>query len=206
MRKRRVAILGGSFDPPHHGHILCITSVLNSGRADEVRIIPCGPRPDKELDASYAQRLTMCEIMVTTTFSVHDPVFVDPTEAGLSKAYTTIQLLCALNAMEPENEFSFIIGSELVRPIAEGEWKGSDQLLREARFHVIPRGKKTERSSNLLLSAFDYLVPSALFVSDISSTEIRATFRRGQRLTGTLPPAVIAYILRQGLYGSETKV
>ena len=74
---KRVAILGGSFDPITTGHLKVACEIVHTRKADEVWIVPCGKRPDKpSLRTPYMHRLLMCHLAVNTTFGSSFPIRV----------------------------------------------------------------------------------------------------------------------------------
>merc|ERR1719161_1967422 len=74
---KRIAILGGSFDPITNGHLVSACEILHAQMADEVWLSPCGVRPDKpSLKTPYRHRLIMCHLAVDTLYSSQFPMRV----------------------------------------------------------------------------------------------------------------------------------
>lgn len=112
-KRKRVAIYGGTFDPPTNSHMTCASEIVNSGCADEVWIVPCGPRPDKlHLKTSAMDRYCMCQIAVNSCFAPAFPVKVLDIEAYRDTAFYTYDMLCELRDTYPDIDFSFVIGSD----------------------------------------------------------------------------------------------
>ena len=93
MTTRRVAIYGGSFDPPHLGHVLSVAWTLSAADVDAVWIIPTWKHPfDKEHGATFDQRMRMCEL----AFAVFREVEVSDIErrlGGISRTLHTLDTL-----------------------------------------------------------------------------------------------------------------
>jgi len=156
---KRVAIYGGAFDPPTNSHMTCASEIVHSGCADEVWLVPCGPRPDKpKLKTPALDRYCMCQVAVNTVFSPEFPIRVSDIDTRREMAAFTYDLLCSLRDEHPGVQFTFVIGSDWLQPdtnIASWQslnfdWKPGmpekdkfivtgDKLLREFEFLVIPR-------------------------------------------------------------------
>lgn len=156
---KRVAIYGGAFDPPTNSHMTCASEIVHSGCADEVWLVPCGPRPDKpKLKTPALDRYCMCQVAVNTVFSPEFPIRVSDIDTRRDMAAFTYDLLCSLRDEHPGVQFTFVIGSDWLQPdtnIASWQslnfdWKPGmpekdkfivtgDKLLREFEFLVIPR-------------------------------------------------------------------
>jgi hypothetical protein len=96
-KRTRVAVLGGSFDPITDGHLKMACEIINSRCADEVWIVPCGPRPDKpSLRTPVFHRYIMCHLAVNTTFGARYPVKVCDFEVHEPKALATFHLMARL--------------------------------------------------------------------------------------------------------------
>eukprot|EP00913_Durusdinium_trenchii_P027664 g25945.t1 len=87
--------------------------IIHSGSADEVWLIPCGPRPDKpHLQTTPLDRYCMCQIAVNSSFSPSFPVQVSDLETFRETAFYTYDLLQSLREQYPEIDFAFVIGSD----------------------------------------------------------------------------------------------
>eukprot|EP00435_Cladocopium_sp_Y103_P001590 s3007_g1.t1 len=201
-KRKRVAIYGGTFDPPTNSHMTCASEIVNSGCADEVWIVPCGPRPDKpHLKTSPMDRYCMCQIAVNSCFAPAFPVKVLDIEAYRDTAFYTYDMLCELRDTYPDIDFSFVIGSDW---LGEGRspqswvslnkaWKPGmpedqkvvvtgDQLLREFDVLVLPRPGHTVQQLGPRLQWLRMPEDFHLIQGNLSSTQIRERMRS----TGTL--------------------
>ena len=194
----RIALYGGSFDPPHLGHVITITAVLNSGQVDEVWLVPTGLHPDKASHASPESRKQMVAVMLATMFGSKVPVFLNTTQINRPwQPSTTADLVQEIERRYPEHEFRFVIGSDLVTEIPK--WHQAETLmLRERFFLVVPRlGDPLPE----VLPSYTAPIPMEnVGVTNISSSLVRARIVQGMSLEGMVPPAVISHILRNRLY------
>lgn len=197
-RKRPlVAVLGGSFDPITDAHLKAASEIIHSQTADRVWIIPCGARPDKaSLKTSPLDRLIMCHLAVDTMFGSRFPMEVKDIELPLKQAAPTLHLIRKLEAMHPELDFAFVIGTDLVESMdtwgcpAVPEW-GCDaiptrdagpMLFREAKFvvinrpgYVVPAETRAKMGRNFV--ALTPLTGTTLVTQRLSSSEIRTRIR-----------------------------
>eukprot|EP01060_Flectonema_neradi_P026801 TRINITY_DN3614_c0_g1_i1.p1 TRINITY_DN3614_c0_g1~~TRINITY_DN3614_c0_g1_i1.p1 ORF type:complete len:283 (+),score=17.28 TRINITY_DN3614_c0_g1_i1:48-896(+) len=227
-RRRRIAVYGGAFDPVTNGHLSCAAEIVHSGIADEVLMVPCGPRPDKPKMATAAiDRYVMLQIAVNTSFSPGFPVKVSNIEVFEPKSLATYDMLSSLRAQNPGVDFMFVVGSDWLqsgqdlRHWTSKEGKTGEKLVSEFDFLIIKRpGYDLPENLSVFGPRFSVLsLPHGMnYVdSNVSSTEIRKRvavseqvreFVAGSHLTsadGLVPTGVLAYITRQGLYKKPAK-
>ena len=193
----RIALLGGAFDPPHHGHALCVNKLLESKLIDEVWITPSGERVDKRYCVEPHHRRKMATLFVE---SLNDPrikFFPIQIDELLPGSYT-IDLIRYLNKEYVQHEFFVIIGTELVRDIPR--WKEAEALLKEASFLVITRPSEVAPK---LMGRMTILPDPEQRLSSLSSTAIRERLRRGELDANALAPDVAEYIRAHGLYADK---
>eukprot|EP00448_Togula_jolla_P008838 CAMPEP_0170595158 /NCGR_PEP_ID=MMETSP0224-20130122/14402_1 /TAXON_ID=285029 /ORGANISM="Togula jolla, Strain CCCM 725" /LENGTH=270 /DNA_ID=CAMNT_0010919299 /DNA_START=14 /DNA_END=826 /DNA_ORIENTATION=- len=206
---KRIAVLGGSFDPITNGHLVSACEVVHSGKADEVWIVPCGTRPDKPtLKTPYRHRLMMCNLAVDTSFGSRFPIRVCDVEMLEPSALPTYDLLHRLMEEYPDKEFSFVIGSDLSGAIAEwdvGERK--EWLLNECRWLVFDRpgfDMPTELEMTPNFTVVNPMQGCKLAHQELSSSEIRKRIKLNMgnmaMVEGLVPPPVLAHIVRYNLY------
>ena len=143
--RKRIAVLGGSFDPITDGHLKCACEIIHSRCADEVWLVPCGPRPDKpSLKTPVLHRLIMCHLAVNTTFGARFPVYVKDHEAHLKEAMATYHLIEKLQRDDPGADFLFVVGTDLLPGIKDWDAPGVPDAGRKlwdgfAKFLVVDR-------------------------------------------------------------------
>lgn len=182
-----VAIFGGSFNPPHIGHVLAISFVLATEEVDEVRVVPCYRHAFGKNLAPFEDRFAMCELALgwlpkTTISRVEEEL------GGESRSLRTVEHLVRA---EPGHRFRFVIGADV---LAERErWHGFDAIGERAPFIVLGRtGVSVEGAPRAVLP-------------EVSSTEIREAIRRSSRrdLEVLVPRAVLSYIGAHELYRED---
>ncbi|MBM3885552.1 MAG: nicotinate (nicotinamide) nucleotide adenylyltransferase [Gemmatimonadetes bacterium] len=189
---RRIALLGGSFDPPHLGHLHLAYQALEQLGCDEVWFIPAHQQPLKGATALSApsHRLAMVRLMVEGIPGMR----VDPIETergGLSFAVDTVR---ALQAAEPGAEFCFFLGADAAATLHR--WREPAVLASLCRIIVCTRGEES-------LALPDGTPPVERLATrrfDLSATEVRARVRAGLPVRGWVTDAVAAYIAACGLY------
>ncbi len=186
MTAPRVAVYGGSFDPPHLGHVLSVAWALSAAEVDEAWVIPTWKHAfDKAHRASFEQRMVMCEL----AFAPFRKVAVSDVERRLGGVSRTLHTLEALRREHPDASFRLVIGADVL-PTTD-RWHQWDEVARLAPPLVIGRE--------------GYPVPEGCPVSipNVSSTAIRAALDSRADLAGLLPRTVIEYIRVNGLYASS---
>jgi len=191
----RLGLLGGTFDPPHIGHLFLAYGALELLGLDRVVLIPARRQPLKagaEITAPE-HRLAMTRLLVAG-----DPrLSVDAVELereGLSFSIDTVR---AYRAAHPAAELTFLMGEDTAATL--GQWREPAALAALARLVVLTRGGESSRAG--------VPVPEGVHVErvatrriDVSATEVRARARAGLPLRGFVTDDVAAYIAAQGLY------
>jgi nicotinate-nucleotide adenylyltransferase len=185
----RLGIFGGTFDPPHVGHLLVVADAFDALGLDRVVFVPARVQPLKaEASVTDARhRLAMVRLLVgdDARFAV-DPIEID--RDGLSY---TVDTLAAFAERHPQWERFFLVGTDVLA--AFRQWRDPDRVLRLSTVAVMQR------------SGEDLPLPrGAIRVEtrrvDVSSTEIRERVRTGHTIRGFVPEAVEAYIASERLY------
>jgi nicotinate-nucleotide adenylyltransferase len=176
------AVFGGSFDPPHVGHVLAAAWVLSTSPVDEILVIPTFEHVFGKRLTPFAHRLRMCEL----AFAPLKRVRVLDLEARLGGASATVRTLEALGREEPGVSLHLIVGSDLVGEIPR--WTEGHRIPELASLLVVGRGGHDDGQRR------DVSMP------EISSTEIRDRLRRGESVEGLVPRAVIEHIAASQLY------
>lgn len=187
-----MGILGGTFNPPHLGHLILANEVRHSLQLDEVRLMPTANPPHKEFpgDATAEQRFQMVELAVENIDGVSAFSF-EIDRGGVSYTYETI---LELKKIEPETEFYFIIGGDMVDTLHT--WHKIEELMELISF-VGVRRPGSDGVTHYPITVVD--IPSI----DLSSTMIRNRIRNNGSVQLLVPEAVESFIVREGLYGSK---
>ena len=186
----RIGILGGTFDPPHIGHLLAASDAYEALNLDRVLWVPAAGQPLKSaIVASPADRLAMTERLVGD-----DPRFaVDPIEierGGLSFTIDTLRALHERWKGDKGLALLLLLGADAAATLPQ--WREPDEIARLAEVVVMRRGGEPHTTA----------VGRAIDTRgvDVSSTEIRARVRAGQSIRGFVPEPVAAYIEGRRLY------
>lgn len=219
---KRVAIIGGAFNPPTHQHLLLAAEIVHSGVVDSVWLAPCGMRTDKKIETSPRQRLVMCELAVATTMSVGFPIAV--TDHEIDDAMATYDSLCHLRDRYPQCTFTFVLGSDWlqsdtdIRSWTSREGRTGDRLLKEFDFLVVPRPGYKVPDLKDFGPRFRWIsmAENCRFIqSDVSSTEVRRRAKKmwqdehanpncsAHSFETLVSSAVYAYIRRYRLYDEK---
>ncbi len=196
----RVGLLGGTFNPPHNGHLLCAQSAAIAMSLDEVRLIPAAVPPHKAVpeDPGVEVRLELCRLAVAA-----DPLLsVSRLEADRPGPSYTADTLRALHDAEPEHELTFIVGADMALSLKA--WREPEAVLSLARLAVAER-EGVARAE--ILQALDGLpgVPERVGFFDmprfdVSSTMIRNRAGAGVPIRHLVPDGVAEYVESRGLY------
>lgn len=203
----RVALFGGSFDPPHIGHQLACLYVLETHAVDEVWMLPCAQHPFAKQLAPFAHRAAMCERAGASLSRVR----VCTIEGELVGPSYTLHTVRALAERYPQHEFLLVIGADLLHE--REHWHGAAELFTRVRFIVLGR-RADEKSAAARPSPAHEKPPGetapirprdirhaqALDLPPVSSTAVRAALASGQTPTGWLAASVLTYIQEQALY------
>ena len=185
----RLGIFGGSFDPPHVGHLLVATDALDALGLEQLVFVPAAVQPLKagQAAAGPADRLAMVRLLVGT-----DPRFsVDPIEIDREGLSFTVETLAAFATRQPEAERFFLVGTDVLASFAR--WREPERVLRLATIAVLRREGDDAEIPDGAIRVDTRRV-------DVSSTEIRQRVRDGRAIRGFVPEAVEAYIASHRLY------
>jgi nicotinate-nucleotide adenylyltransferase len=183
----RVALLGGSFNPPHVGHLLAAQYVHATQGVDEVWLMPAYQHPFGKALAPFEHRVRMCEVMGQETSGWLKTSRVEQEVAERGGAGYTVETLTYLREQYPQVEFSLIIGSDILNE--RSKWKAWDRIEQMVRVLVLHRaGYPAEGTIGPPLA-------------EVSSTQIREMLSRGVAPAELVPGKVLEYAHQAGLYG-----
>ena len=197
---KRLGLLGGTFDPPHYGHLVAAQEVAWRLQLDRVLFLPARQNPLKEDHSSSAEdRFTMVSLAVEG-----NPRF-EASREDLDRpppSYTA-DLLRALHT--PDRELYFIVGADILPELER--WREPAEIVRLARLAVVNRPGAPPPQL-----AMQLLRPGARERVDlveipgvaIASRELRERVREGRPITYLMPPKVEAFIHQSGLYRDKT--
>lgn len=201
----RIGIFGGSFDPPHNGHLLVALDAMDALSLDRLQVVPAAVQPLKIGQRTNAEhRLAMTR----HCFGGLPRVEVDPIEierGGLSFSVDTVE---SYRRQWPSAALHLLIGEDALAGFAR--WREPERLLSMAQLVVLSRSVSAVASGNSPASAGGEWVSDAgnsyalqrldTRRVDVSSTEIRARVSGGRSIRGFVPDAVAGYIAAHNLY------
>jgi nicotinate-nucleotide adenylyltransferase len=187
----RIGIFGGTFDPPHIGHLLSASDAYEALGLDRVLFVPAAGQPLKSaIMASPADRLAMVQELVAG-----DPRFtVDPIEierGGLSFTVDTLRAFHDRWKGDRELALVLLLGADAAATLPQ--WREPAEVASLAEVIVLRR-----EGGESVPPAIGRAIDTRRV--DVSSTEIRARVRAGQSIRGFVPDGVAAYIESRGLY------
>jgi nicotinate-nucleotide adenylyltransferase len=188
----RLGIFGGSFDPPHLGHLLPVIDASESLRLDAVRFVPAAVQPFKvgRAVASPRHRLAMTERLVALV-----PGFsADPSETERSGLSFTVDTLASISASAHGAELVLLLGADAFAMF--DQWREPERIRGLASLAVMIRGDDVMPDAGA--TAGVQLLKTRRV--DISSTELRARVADGRTIRGFVPDAVADYIAAHRLY------
>jgi nicotinate-nucleotide adenylyltransferase len=195
----RLGLFGGSFDPPHVGHLLVAQDAYEALRLDQLLVIPAAQQPLKGANQTPAtHRLAMAQ----ACFGGIAGIEVNPVEiqrGGLSFMVDTVD--------EMRRRFSgalihLLVGEDVVPTLSK--WREPDRLLAMVQLVVLTRDSGAADAVPQK-GQVAHAIRLATRRVDVSSTEIRARVRDGRSLSGFVPESVATYIASTGLYREHTR-
>ncbi len=191
------AILGGSFDPVHLGHLAMASHMLAKHLADRLLIVPAWRSPHKfSNSATPADRLAMARL----AFEGVSGVKVDDREILRRRVSFTVETLEELAAEFPGDRLRLIIGGDNLAGFSG--WRDPDRILELADIVVYPRDGVVPSSEVITRAGLDpgRVVPVTDFDQPVSSTAVRAILAGGNIPVDQLPPGVAEYIATNKIY------
>ena len=197
----QLGLLGGTFNPPHVGHLVCAQDAWAQLDLDSVLLLPVHTPPHKEVDGDpgVEQRVALCEAAV-----VGDPrLGVSRAEADVPGRSYTVDTLSRLHDARPEDQLTFIVGGDMASTLPE--WREPEKILALATLGVAARqGVGREQ----VLEHLDRELPGSAerirFFDmpriDVSSSLVRRRVAAGRPVRYLVPDAVADHIEREGLY------
>lgn len=196
----RLGLFGGSFDPPHVGHLLVAQDAIEALALDHLLVIPAAQQPLKNRDQTpAAHRLAMAR----ACFEGVPRTAVDPVEiarGGLSFMVDTVE---EVQRRWPQAQLHLLIGSDVVSTLPR--WKDAARLLGMVRLVVLSRESGGAPPADQEIhggAAAEWLATRRV---DVSSTEVRTRVRNGQSIKGFVPDTVATYIASTGLYLEKSR-
>lgn len=200
--RRRIGIYGGTFNPPHSGHVHLARTLAQSIGLARVLIIPANLPPHKEAHdlVSGADRMQMCRLAFAG-----EPFEISGLELSRGGKSYTCDTLAALQKQYGNAEFYLFLGTDML--LSFHQWHNPHEILRMCRLCVAARGGMEEYAAledyirgGPLGDLSDRVILCTVRPVPVSSTELRERLREGRAVEGLIPHEVCRYIQEKGLY------
>lgn len=192
--RRRVGIFGGTFDPPHLGHLAVARDVAAALALDQVIWMPAGIPPHKAATDVTAAEVRLA--MVRAAVEGHEGFIVSDLEISRPGLSYTVDTLRELQGAGEDADYFLILGVDQYRSL--DSWRLPGEIRRRARIAVMDRGGESmsqdEKSPEVLSVAVRRV--------DASSTDVRKRVRDGGDVSGLVPEGVASLIYSEGLYST----
>lgn len=173
--KINVALFGGSFNPPHVGHVQIVDHILRKGTFDQVWVIPCFRHPFGKKLAPFWDRIKMVRLAFAGFGERVRVTDVERRIGGVSYTWRTVRYLAR---SYPECQFAWVIGGDQDKE----KWRDFDKIKKTISIEDLPRGPGSP-------------------IRDVSSSDIRDALHKGYTASDFVASKVIALIRRRKLFG-----
>jgi nicotinate-nucleotide adenylyltransferase len=197
-----VGILGGTFNPPHIGHLVCAQEARAQLGLDRVVLMPVYTPPHKDAidDPGPQARLALCRAAVAGD----EQLELSTLEIDRGGSSYTVDTLRALHGSREGDDLTFIVGGDMASSLPS--WREPEALLELARLAVAEREEHRRQEIAERLGALAGADQRVVFFTmprlDISSSDIRRRVAQGRPVRWLVPGEVAEEIERRGLYGS----
>ena len=197
----RIGIYGGTFSPPHNGHIQAARAFMEQMWLDFLYVIPTAIPPHKEMEVAVSaeDRLAMCR----AAFAGIEGVYVSDTEIQRGGRSYTVDTLCELSG--DDRRLFLLCGTDMVLTL--DEWRSPDEIFRLSYPVYVRRDDDRALDEKIVKKIADYNQKYGKVVRRIvtdpivlSSSDVREALKDGKPITDMVPPAVEKYIRDNHLY------
>lgn len=201
-KKKRIGIMGGTFDPIHIGHLILGETAYHQFHLDNVLFMPAGNPPhkqDRENRATDSQRVEMVRLAIAS-----NPHFTLSMEEMHREGYSyTYRTLERLKKRYPDTEYYFILGADSLYTF--GEWKEPARILGACTILVGTRNHTSDEKLDRVIEHLEEKYHGQIeklesLNIDISSKMIRSWIEKGRSLAYYVPDQVIEYIQKNNIY------
>jgi nicotinate-nucleotide adenylyltransferase len=195
----RIGVLGGTFDPPHYGHLILADFATDWLQLDKLMFVPAGDPPHKHgaVRASAAHRLAMleCAIADEPRYTISH---VDLERPG---PHYTVDMVRILQTEEPQAEWYFVMGGDALRDLPT--WSRPDELIQLCKLAVMQR-PNLHVHGHMHDAVLPGLAERVVFIDapliGIAARDVARWIAEGRSVRYLMPPAVHLYVQEHGLY------
>ncbi len=196
-RRYRLGVMGGTFDPIHHGHLVAASEVASRFDLDEVVFVPTGvPWQKRDRRVSQAEDRYLMTVIATASNPRFSVSRVDIDRPGDTYTVDTLRDLRAQRG--PEVDLYFITGADALAQILT--WHGADELFNLANFVGVSRPGVPLSKSEIAHLPMDRVTLLEVPAMAISSTDCRIRVRDSRPIWYLVPDGIVQYINKRGLY------
>ena len=196
-RRYRLGVMGGTFDPIHHGHLVAASEVAAEFGLDEVVFVPTGvPWQKRERDVSMAEDRYLMTVIATASNPRFSVSRVDIDRKGDTYTVDTLKDLRAERG--DDTDLFFITGADALRQILT--WRGAEELFDLAHFVGVTRPGVPLTKGDLAHLPDDAVTLLEVPALAISSTACRERVRDHKPIWYLVPDGIVQYIAKRGLY------
>ena len=201
-KKKRIGIMGGTFDPIHIGHLILGETAYHQFHLDRILFMPAGNPPHKKVRENRAtdrQRVDMVRLAIAS-----NPHFSLSLEEMHREGYTyTYRTLERLKDQNPDTEYYFILGADSLYTF--DEWREPERILRACTILVGTRDHTSDEKLDRVIGELEDKYQGNIqklesLNIDISSEMIRSWIEKGRSLAYYVPDQVIDYIQKNNIY------
>ncbi len=197
----RIGLLGGTFNPPHLGHLAVAVHALDELELDRVYLVPAHAAPNKDGadDIGAEHREAMVRLLVQGS----EHLGVCTLEIERRGPSFTVDTLATIHASQPDDELTFILGADTASTL--GSWRRPAELLSLCTLAVAARDGSEREEVERAVGSIDAAAVQALrFLEleelDVSSSRVRELVAAGSNIDALTGEPVARYILEHGLY------
>ncbi|MBC6470624.1 nicotinate-nucleotide adenylyltransferase [Actinomadura alba] len=195
---RRIGIMGGTFDPIHHGHLVAASEVAHLFGLDEVVFVPTGqPWQKTRRKVAPAEDRYLMTVIATASNPRFSVSRIDIDRAGPTYTVDTLREMRELHG--PDTEFFFITGADALEQMLA--WHNADEMFELAHFIGCTRPGHSLADPGLPAGRVSLVEVPAL---SISSTECRERVEAGEPIWYLVPDGIVQYINKRRLYEDGT--
>lgn len=188
---KKIGILGGTFDPPHNGHLIIANEVLSELQLDEIWFMPDQEPPHKKKSESVKNEDRLQ--MLKRAIAGNNAFRIEPIELEREGPSYTVDTMKIINQQYSNHQFFFIIGADMIEYLPK--WQSIDELVKLVQFVGVERPDYSHQTDYPIL----YVDVPAF---EVSSSMIRDRLKLGKTVRYLLPDSVIQYIKEKHLYGT----
>lgn len=197
----RIGIFGGTFSPPHNGHLYIAREALNQAKLDKMVFVPCGNPYHKstpqKIDVKHRFEMTRLAISGEPEFEISD------IEVNLTGPSYTAETLEKLRPLYPDSRLCLLVGGDSLLDMTG--WYKPEEIFKRAEIIVANRGGVNSERIDKAVEEYERTFNADITIIDItpvkvSATDVRDRLKKGSDLSGIVPEKVLDYINKTGIY------